>query len=197
MMTTIAPGTPVVRAAGIDAAVVRPTPNQPGEGFRTIDDAVNWRQAQLWFDHGFDHAKPRQASAVAQAAAGFELLDLDRSLRIADGAVNHPVGAWAPIDDRVVAVVDGLGARLTAAGRGANGAGDAAAGAMLAARNGAPAAVALDGAAALGAGAAGIGGAGGIGGLVARVPGGRATVIGAGVGVLALGGVAAWKLTQD
>lgn len=176
-MTTIAAGTPVIVAAGGEAAVVGLTPHQPAGGFANADAAVEWRQAQLWFDRSFEHARPRAATAVAQAGEGFALLDLDRSLRVRGGNHNVPVGGWAPLDDRVVAVVDGHGVRLPRMQP--NAIGDAAAGAMLAARPGAPAHVALDGADPAAAAA-----------RVMRMPS-KATLGLIGAGVLLAGGVTA------
>lgn len=144
MSMPISAGTPVVAAGGGTVSIAGLTEHQPAGGFANIDDAVSWRQSQLWFDRSFDRANPRAAAAVAQADEGFALLDLDRSLRVPGGSGNVPVAGWAPLDDRVVAVVDGLGARLPQLQPAA--VADAAAGAMLAARPGAPVAVALDGA---------------------------------------------------
>lgn len=149
-MTTIAPGTPLVGTGHTTAVATAATPHQPAEGFGTVDDAVNWRQTQLWLDPTFDRARPRAATAVAQGEHGFELLDLDASLRVSRSnhgvAFNEPVAGFHSLDDRVVAVLDGLGARV--APRGVGGAGGAADGAMLAMRAGAPPHVTIDGAAA-------------------------------------------------
>lgn len=157
-MTTIAPGTPLITAHGTTATATAATPNQPAEGFRNVDEAIHWRQAQLWLDPAFDRAQPRAATAVARARDGFELLDLDASLRFArsgTGANGAPISwnetltGFSALDDRVVAVLDGLGARVSpVAGNG--GAVDAAGGAMLAMRAGAPPPVTLDGANAAG-----------------------------------------------
>lgn len=144
MTMAIAPGVEVVAAGGSHATVTGLTANQPTSGFPTADAAVQWQQAQLWYDHSFDRARPRAATAVVQATEGFQLLDLDRSLRVARGSENVPVSGWNPLDERVVTVVDGLGVRLPRAPR--NAANDAATGAMLALRAGSPAHVALDGA---------------------------------------------------